>query len=164
MNLLNFNRYGPLYSGCMFLLFTIVYATQFHLIRITPIGVVNSRVYPMMVLVLLGSMSIALILTSIRELRKTKDQAPATVEKKDYRCVLITLLLSAAYVASLQTLGFLIASVLYIYLQILNLCPRKEFKPIKFGVVAVVSAFVVYTFFRYGLTLMLPGGLLTGIF
>ena len=162
---LNITKYANLCAGILFLVFTAIYATQFSLIRITPVGVIDSRAYPRILLVILTVLSLSLIWASIRELRKNKGQGSQTaVESKDYRCVLITILLSAVYVAVLARLGFLIASALYIFLQTINLCPREKLRPIKFAIIAIVSSFLIYTFFRYGLTLILPGGLMTGIF
>ena len=163
-NLLNFDRYGSLYSGILFLLFAIIYGVQFPNIRVTAIGVIDSRAYPRILLILLVVMSLSLIWSSIQELRKTKEQYTAALEKKDYHCVLITLLLSAAYVAMLEPIGFLISSALYIFFQTINLCPREKRNPLKFAIIAIVASTAVYSFFRYGLFLMLPGGLLTGIF
>jgi len=164
LNLLNFGKYGTLYAGLLFLLFSIVYGVQFPGIRATPIGVIDSRAYPRMLLILLVLMSLSLIWTSVRELRRTQGQEGATVESKDYACVLITLLLSMVYVAVLEQLGFLIASALYIFFQAINLCPREKRKPLQFAIIAIIAATAVYSFFRYALTLMLPAGLLTGIF
>ena len=152
----------PKYDG---LPITIASAAHiFSNIRSTPIGVVDSRAYPRMLLILLGVMSLLLILSSIRTLIKTKEQASEKEEEKDYRCVLVTLLLSAAYVAVLNWLGFLIASALYIFLQTMNLSPREKVRPVKFAIIAVVSATAIYVIFRYGLLLMLPSGLLAGLF
>ena len=162
--MLDFNRYGNLGAGVLFLFFTIIYGVQFPNIASTPIGVIDSRAYPRMLLVLLGVMSLTLIISSIRELIKTKGQNTGPVEEKDYRCVLITFLLSAAYVAVLDWLGFLISSAVYVFLQTINLCPKEKFKPVTFAIIAVVSSTVVYVIFRRILFVMLPSGILTGIF
>jgi len=162
--MLNFARYGNLYSGILFLTFTVIYGAQFSRIASTPIGVIDSRAYPRMLLILLAVMSLVLIISSLRDLRKTKDQDTAPAEAVDFRCVLITLLLSAAYVAVLERLGFVIASALYVFFQTVNLCPKEKLSPVKFAIIAVFSSTAIYAIFRYGLLLMLPNGILSGIF
>ena len=164
MKALNFTKYGNLYSGILFLFFTIIYGVQFPRIVSTPIGVVDSRAYPRVLLILLAAMSVALIISSVRQLIKTKDQDASPKEKIDYRCVLITFLLSGAYVIVLEPLGFLISSALYVFFQTMNLCPKEKLTPIKFAVIAIGSSIVIYVLFRHFLFLMLPGGILTGIF
>jgi putative tricarboxylic transport membrane protein len=79
-------------------------------------------------------------------------------------CVLRTLFLSIVYVALLEPLGFLISSMLYIFFQTLNLCPKNEVGFVKFAIIAVVSSIIIYVTFRNGLHLMLPGGPLEGVF
>jgi len=78
--------------------------------------------------------------------------------------VLRTLIMSCVYVLLLEPLGFLISSILYVFCQILNLCPKNDVNIVKFAVIAVVSSVIIYFTFRNGLHLMLPAGPLEGVF
>ncbi|MCL2569454.1 MAG: tripartite tricarboxylate transporter TctB family protein [Oscillospiraceae bacterium] len=161
------DRYGSLYAGLMFLAFTIAFGVQFSDIRITTIGVIHSAFFPGVILISLGSLSLIHIALSIWELMKTPrtEQTETKAEdKKDYLCVLSTLIICILYVGTLERLGFVIASAIFIFAQALNLAPKTERKPIKFGIIAIIASVAIYSFFRYVLNLMLPMGLLTGIF
>jgi putative tricarboxylic transport membrane protein len=110
-------------------------------------------------------LSCAQIWLSARELKRAGgSDSGGEVKKKDYMCVLRTLTLSCAYVLLLEPLGFLISSALYVFFQILNLCPKNEVNVVKFAVIAVVSSVFIYFTFRNGLHLMLPAGPLAGLF
>ena len=162
---MHFRKYGNLYAGIMFLAFTIVFAAQVPAIRLTRVTIVNSAVYPVVILVALGMLACAQIWFSVRELRRAgTDYSGGDEKKKDYMCVLRTLILSCVYVLLLEPLGFLISSILYVFCQILNLCPKNEVNFVKFAIIAVVSSLVIYVTFRNGLNLMLPAGPLEGLF
>ena len=161
---MNIQKYANLYIGLLFMAFAVVFAVQLPQVRITPVGFVNSRVYPQALIVLLVILSAVQVVLSIQELKRGTGAGAVSGEKKDYRCVLITLLLSIVYVMLLEPLGFLISSAIYIFTQTINLCPWEKVNFTKFGIIAVISSTIIYSFFRYGLNLMLPTGLLTGIF
>ena len=162
---MHLKKYGNLYAGLMFLAFTIAFAVQVPAIRITKVSLVNSAAYPTVLLAVLGVLACAQVWISVRELKRA-DAGDSGVEgkKKDYLCVLRTLILSIAYVMLLEPLGFLISSILYVFFQTLSLCPKDEINFVKFSVIAVVSSTIVYIMFRYGLNLMLPAGPLEGLF
>jgi len=159
-------KYGNLYAGIMFLVFTIIFAYQVPAIRITRVSLVHSAAYPTFILAALGLLSCAQIWLSARELRRTRigDSEETGVNKRDYLCVLRTLILSCVYVLLLEPLGFLISSILYVFFQTLNLCPRSEVNIVKFAVIAIVSSLIIYVTFRNGLNLMLPAGPLGSFF
>ena len=162
---MGFKKYGNLYTGVFFLIFTIIYATQIPHIRITSIGHINAAAYPKVLAVVLGALSILQICIAALALKSggaavTSEEG----EKKSFWCVLLSLTLSITYVALLQPLGFLISSVFYVFFQIIVLCPKDEVKLIKFAVISISSASIVYFTFRNVLNLMLPAGPLAGIF
>jgi len=166
---MHLKKYGNLYAGIMFLALTVIFAVQVPAIRITRIALVNSMVYPVVILAMLGLLSCTQIWLSVRELKRTKiddlrEAGKGEAKKKDSMCVLRTLILSCVYVLLLEPLGFLISSILYVFFQILNLCPRDEVSVVKFAAIAIISSLVIYVAFRNGLNLMLPAGPLTGLF
>ena len=162
---MHFRKYGDLYAGVMFLAFAIVFAVQVPAIRLTRVSLVDSAAYPKVLLAVLGVLSCAQIWISVRELKRAGTGGSGEEgKKKDYMCVLRTLILSCVYVLLLEPLGFLISSILYVFFQTLNLCPKDEVSVVKFAVIAVVSSVIIYFTFRNGLHLMLPAGPLAGLF
>ena len=80
----------------------------------------------------------------------------------DYATVLKTLGLVAAYMALLQPVGFLITTVLYLYLQFIVLTPlEQKVNHLSYMVIALLSSVLIYATFRMGFDLMLPTGLLS---
>jgi len=79
----------------------------------------------------------------------------------DYLTVGKTLGLIAAYIALLDTVGFPIVTVLYLYLQFIVLTPRTEkVAHVRYLIIATIASTAIYLVFRYGFDLMLPAGFL----
>jgi len=154
---MHFRKYVDLYIGLFFLLFSIVYSLQISSIRLTRVSVINSAMYPKWLAALLICLSLAQVLIALRQLKKgyipEENQA-----KKNYKGAGQTLFLALAYVVVIETLGFLVSSSLYIFLQILIMCPPEKIRYAQFGSIAVVASGIIYVIFRYGLDLMLPLG------
>ncbi len=79
----------------------------------------------------------------------------------DYATVFKTLGLVAAYMALLKPAGFLLITVLYLYLQFIVLTPfEQKINHLAYAVIALLSSVLIYATFRLGFDLMLPTGLL----
>lgn len=79
----------------------------------------------------------------------------------DYTTVLKTVGLIVAYVALLDTVGFPIMTVLYLYAQFSVLQPAgRKINHVAYGAIAVVASVLIYVTFRFGFDLMLPAGFL----
>lgn len=155
-------KYGNLLAGLLFLAFAIVYASQIPAIKITRVSLINSAYYPKILAAALLTLSVAQIVSALAGMKKANN-SEAAAEKKDYTAVLLTLLLAFVYVALLEPAGFLISSTVYIFCQIIVMCPKAEIKPAKFALISVIASAAVYFIFRNGLSLMLPAGPLAGI-
>lgn len=85
------------------------------------------------------------------------ERAPESV---DYATLGKTVALIVGYVALLNTVGFVIMSVIYLFVQFIVLTPSGR-KPsyVSYAVIAVVTTAVVYALFRYAFDLVLPVGL-----
>lgn len=62
-----------------------------------------------------------------------------------------------------KPLGFVLSSILYLTVQMAVMAPREERKPLRFFLISVIAVAVIYLIFHNGLSLLLPGGVLTGI-
>lgn len=115
---------------------------------------VDARTVPLFlatIMIILGVAQLAL------ELRKTTEpDAPSGI---DWKTVCLTALLLLVYVALLGLAGFVVASAIYLFFQILLLTPQRVKRNIPLtAVVAVAGAVIVYCVFRYVFDLMLPVG------
>ena len=105
------------------------------------------------------------ILQLLQGYKATPDNATADNDEAttgiDYTTVLKTLGLVAAYIALLKPAGFLLVTVLYLYLQFIVLTPlEQKVNHLAYAVIAVLSSAMIYATFRLGFDLMLPTGLL----
>nr|WP_298145031.1 tripartite tricarboxylate transporter TctB family protein [uncultured Pseudomonas sp.] len=106
------------------------------------------------------------ILQLLQAYKATPDTAAAENDEAatvgiDYTTVFKTLGLVAAYIALLKPAGFLLVTVLYLYLQFIVLTPlEQKVNHLAYAVIAVLSSALIYATFRLGFDLMLPTGLL----
>lgn len=84
-----------------------------------------------------------------------------TRDTSDYLTVWKTLGLIVAYAAFMNTVGFPIMTVVYLFVQFIVLTPANK-KPnySLYGTIAVLTSVIVYMIFRHGFDLVLPVGLL----
>lgn len=74
--------------------------------------------------------------------------------------VLLSLLLMVAYVGLMESVGFIITSVVYIFLQILVLAKQGPRNYMTFGVIAIVVPIVVFYLFVNVFKVLIPAGIL----
>ncbi|KQW33843.1 MULTISPECIES: tripartite tricarboxylate transporter TctB family protein [Pseudomonas] len=96
--------------------------------------------------------------------RKLPDKSPEPTEKPesiDYPTVFKSLALVLLFTALLETVGFVIMTVLYLYAQFIVLTPAEQkVKHLQYALIAVVSSVLIFYIFRHGFDLLLPVGLL----
>ena len=151
-------KYVDLFTGLFFLLFTVVYISQIPAIRITRVSTVDSALYPKVMAALLLGLSLAQLYAALKRLKQGV-QAKEDQTKREYKGAVRTLFLAVAYVVVLEPIGFFISSSVYIFLQILVMCPPEKIRHGQFVVIAVAAAGIINLVFRFGLNLMLPLGL-----
>lgn len=116
------------------------------------------------------ALSLVLILRSILTMRRSKAEAEETAEKKgllaalrERREVVFTFVLLILYVALMKPVGFIIMSILYVYLQVWVLTPpekrTKRMHTIAGGLAVFFSVSLYFVFTKY-LMVMLPPGIL----
>ncbi|MDN4493489.1 tripartite tricarboxylate transporter TctB family protein [Ureibacillus aquaedulcis] len=89
------------------------------------------------------------------------ESVPQKESKKEiYLLVITTLILIVLYLIVLPSLGFLIATTVYLYIQIYLMAPADKRNHIKIGLVSVLSSTIIYFVFRNVFYLMLPSGIL----
>jgi putative tricarboxylic transport membrane protein len=93
--------------------------------------------------------------------RQFKAEEKEKPEKEDFSAVLETSALLIFYVVAFKPLGFIVSSIIFMFLEMIVVCPSNEKRDYKlFAIVSVATAFIVYFVFRYGFDQMLPTGIM----
>lgn len=123
---------------------------------------------PKIVAGLLLLCSLGFLIQSIRTPRQEKTEEKTEEKKKfDYVPLMrfgIALGLLILYVALLKSVGFIIMTALYIFAQSLFMVPQEKRSILRSGILAVVTSLLIYFIFTKGLNMVLPLGILDGIF
>jgi len=128
---------------------------------------VSSAVFPRIIGVMMAVLSIALIVSELIKLKKTeqidgserKEKTNGVVLSKTTRIVLVTFALIAVYTIMLTYLGFIIATAIYLFAQIMILATKEQRRRWYFILVfSVAIDLAIYYSFYYGFSLILPSG------
>ena len=152
---------GSLFALVMFLFFllVIIFAKDIRLLVVNT--TVDARFWPRIIGIGGCALSILLFVQSLLEERKRDggvDVKEEEMDPDDKTRSIKTLLLMFLYILGLEYLGFVIMTLLYLFLQILVLTERNEWNYKKFLVIDLVFTFAVFIIFRYGFKMMLPTG------
>mgnify|MGYP002860758876 CR=1 FL=1 len=164
MNLKNlrFQKSKDLILGCVTLILSAAYLIMALQIKTRPKMVpsyANSRIIPILLGIVLLVLSVLLILQGIRKLNQPDGGAPAEkMSKVDLLSVTLTFAVMLLYVVLLPNLGFILATIIYLFLQFIVLAPKEKRNLPLFALIAVGFTVLVFVAFRIGLTQMLPRG------
>ena len=123
-------------------------------------GTVDAAFVPWVLAVALCLLG-ALQLWAWRKLPDTSAEPAEKSEAIDYPTVIKSVALVLLYTALMEPVGFVITTVLYLYAQFIVLTPADEkVKHLRYALIAVVSAVLIFYIFRHGFDLLLPVGLL----
>ena len=115
---------------------------------------------PRLVLALIIGLSVLKIIVTLIE------NKPDRTEKKDTSQFVKgfgTIALVGAYCFCFKPVGFLLDTLVYLFLQILLLTPKDKRRIWKIALIDVIAVVVIYATFTYGFALRLPKGPLTFI-
>ena len=150
-------RYKELFLGLTMILVAVVYLAATTKIQIRVVTTFNSRFVPYILgagCLLLGALQCLSALKAIR-----KGTTEAADGRSDPNSVVLTFLLIIVYISILKPAGFIISTIGMMFLMMMLLSPREKWNFVQFAIVAVAVPAVIYVVFRYGLELMLPGGI-----
>ena len=151
-------RYSELLLGIIMFLLAGIY---FFLTKsIEGAGGIDSRFLPFIL------SAILIILASLQTLKGVKilKEGYKIEEDLDYLTFLKTLSLIVLYIGFLSLLGFILSTIIFLFLEFIVLTPEEESK--NYGlyiIISVATSLVVYFLFRSGLNLILPKGIIGGI-
>ena len=115
---------------------------------------VGSAFFPKVVAVAITGVSVIRLIMTLRE--------PAGERKKsnsDLKGGWLTIVLIAAYVMAFQPVGFIISTMVYLFLQILVLVPKEKRSWPLTIIISVVAPLAIYGLFTYLISSPLPKGL-----
>ena len=124
---------------------------------------------PQIIAALIGLMSIAIIIEGYRKVKSGTEGDPVKEGQEEsedpekevsYRPVILSFILMAVYVAVMPIVGFLITTIVYMFLQMMILSSKPERRWLLFAVISVVATSIIYYMFRNVFYIMLPTGLL----
>ena len=122
--------------------------------------------YPAMIGIMAFGLLALIAFFDLQAIVKGKDATPKEGGKPEKntqnRVVGLTILLIVAYIATLDFLGFIVGTFLYLTLQICLLCPKKLGirSIVLFGIVSAVFSAAVFFIFSEFFQLLLPSGIL----
>lgn len=160
---MRFLRNKDAVSGAFLIIFSAwaFYATEaFASSSISSYG--NPSTVPRIVIIAIFLLAIWILLDGIKQIREANGQE----EKKDNRPwverlpEILTLLLLAAYVIALRSVGYVISTTLYLFLQMFVLSCFEKRKIWLFLLIACIVSPLFYFLFRVCFNVFLPAGIL----
>ena len=120
----------------------------------------GARVIPNLLGIILAVLSVILIVQGWRKLK-----APAQAEEKgaDVLAVAETFAVIIGYTVLLQSAGFILSTVVYLFAQMMVLAPADKRNPVLFIIVSVAFTAFVFVAFRIGLQQLLPRGIIESL-
>lgn len=116
---------------------------------------VGSAFFPKVVAAVTIVIAVVKLVLSLKEDKsETKSET-----KSDLAGGWITILLLGAYIMLFAPIGFIISTTIYLFLQMLVLCPKDRRKIPLLGLISVATPLFIYTLFVYAINMPLPKGL-----
>jgi len=129
---------------------------------------IGSAFMPQLVAIGLFVFSLILLIQSLikwkQEKQNGEEEVPEEKIKREPKelnfIVIISLLLMIVYIAVMSTIGFLISTVVYLFVQSWLITPSDERSYTKLIIISVIVPTIIYIVFRNFFHLMLPAGIL----
>lgn len=168
---------NDLFSGIVLSLFAVWYfikATQIKIMKMLAATFLNASSIPKLWGVLLLILGVILIVRGALAMKSAK-AAGYVPEKRSFAdsaklfwknnvAVVEMFVVLLVYIALIQPVGFLIPTIVFLFLEFNILTRKEERKWALNAVLAVVIGLAIYALFKYGFNMPLPQGILKGIF
>jgi putative tricarboxylic transport membrane protein len=163
-------QYKDVISGILVITFAVfMFVSTFQIYSLVGAAEsIDSKAFPRLVagvLFLLGSIVLVQGILSVWKTKKDERIVNAAKASKlsigqGAACTIQTLILIGLYIYSMNKLGFLISTFLYLFAQMIVLSTREQRKYVLFAVISVIVSVGVYLTFTHLLYLSLPTGIL----
>lgn len=118
---------------------------------------VGSGFFPKIVAIVIMTIATANLLLTFKN--KDDDTKKSKAKNSDLFGGWISVALIGLYVLVYNSVGFLISTAVYLFLQILVLCPKEKRNIPLFGTISVLTSVFIYTMFVYVINMPLPKGI-----
>ena len=110
-------------------------------------------------------LSVLCIIQGVRRMKSADEKAASgrKLDRGDLMAVLFTFAVIIGYVMVLPTFGFILATPIYLFLQMTILSPSDKRNYVLFAVISVVFTVFVFVAFRIGLQQLLPRGVIESL-
>ena len=160
-----FKKYGDLVVSIFFMVLSAVMIFAAKLLPKSKVMEIGPDFMPTVIGALTFILAAILFIITVKNFKQhLADVENAKVEECEYKQMLLSLLLILVYVFTLQPIGFIITTIVYLPLQMLVLAGegnRTKKEIITTVIISVVFTFVVFFLFRYGFKIVLPAGIFT---
>ena len=130
--------------------------------KLTP-GYASAKIMPTLLGVLLAILSVFCIVQGIRKMKAADEAQAKKLDRGDLMAVVFTFAVIIGYILVMPILGFILSTVIYLFLQMLILAPAEKRNYLLFAIVAVVFTALVFVAFRIGLQQLLPRGIIENL-
>lgn len=155
-----FKRFGDFVVGIFFLIVAIAIYVMARALPASLMGGLGSDFMPKVLAVVTGVLAVLQIISGIQKMRTFVPEDQSEEDKPEYLRVLVTIVAFTLYVALMESVGFILTSIVYLFVQMCILATKEQRNYLMFAVIAIVFNVVVYFVFRNGLNVMLPAGIL----
>lgn len=156
-----FKKFGDFVVGVFFLAAAIAIYVMAMALPPSLMGGLGSDFMPKILAVATGVLAVLQIISGIHKIRiYVPEEEKEEADKPEYLRVLITIVAFTLYVSLMDFIGFILTSIVYLFVQMCILATKEQRNYILFAVIAVVFNVAVYFLFRNGLHVMLPVGIL----
>lgn len=160
-----FKKYGDIVVSVFFMVLSAAMMVMAKMLPKSKVMEIGPDFMPMVIGVITFILGAILLISSIRNFKATAAEAAAAgPDDSDYKRVLSSFILVLAYVFLMRPVGFLLTTLVYLFLQMLVLAPndkRSKKDIIQLLIIGVVFTLAVFFLFRYGFKIVLPAGIFT---
>lgn len=167
----NFSIFSRCYKdvlvGAVLLLIFVLIIIGAQSTQLLVLATITAKFWPTVIGIIGCVLSVVLIaqgFISGRKLALLENSESAVSEKGEKlfeggnRRTILTFLLVALYIISITLLGWILSTLVYLFLQISLLTEKAKRKPLRIAIITVIFTAIVYVLFRYAFMLMLPPG------
>ena len=166
--LASWQKYKELTAGIVFLMFSVAYYYNATTIRILVRYFYNAQWLPRLLAITMIVLSLVQIIYGVKALNQHRarqsetggedgEAAAKSIRSGNIR-ILATIAVIAIYIAFLRQVGFLVMTMVYVFLQTLVLTPKEKRSILFIAVLSIVFSFAIHLMFVHGFQLMLPRG------
>ncbi|MBQ7859185.1 MAG: tripartite tricarboxylate transporter TctB family protein [Faecalibacterium sp.] len=161
-----FKKYGDIVVG---IFFAALGAAMILLAKMLPkskVMEIGPEFMPTVIGMVILVLALALLFLAVKNFKMHVQELEASNYKdtSDYKRVVLSILLVLVYVLTMKPVGFIITTLVYLFLQMYVLAPeenRTKKDVITLLIIDVVFTFIVFFLFRYGFKIVLPAGIFT---